>query len=187
MAGIPVRRAVGEGANTPPPTAERIGTGALTSVVVVRRFRGIPKVAAFRRISAPGDRARFPKVAGEPGPAALANTTGDLCAGDICTDDCTTVPGQLGRRIPGECCITAVLVPVTTALTPGKMPGLADRGALERIIVVGLDDARLPVGIPNAFMPWMAGVAGDHGEPQGEPHVYVEHPHGERSTGEPGS
>merc|ERR1719221_2079109 len=70
VAGRPCTRAVGEGASTQPLVMdERMGTGATTSVVCVRRFSGIPKVAAFRRISAPGDSAMLPKVAGEAGPA----------------------------------------------------------------------------------------------------------------------
>lgn len=180
-------RAVGDGAKIPPPMAA-IGTGALTSVVVVRRFKGIPKLAAFWRIAAPGESAMFPKVAGEAG--ALAKTAagifcpGDICTfcpGDICIGTCFTTMG-LGMLAP-----TTTLTPgdggglltAMTERTPGKAPGLIG-WALARIIVVGFGEGP-PLGIPKALVPatWTAGVAGDHGEPQGEPTEYVEPAYGE--------
>jgi len=49
---------VGEGATTMPP--DRTGTGTALSPGRVRRFSGIPKLAALRRISPPGESATLP-------------------------------------------------------------------------------------------------------------------------------
>lgn len=148
-----------------------MGTGATTSPVCVRMFRGIPKFAAFRRISAPGDSTMLPKVAGEAGPAPglVAYTTGfgDARTGDICTGDSAAVPA---------------------AATPDRTPGSVVGMALERTILTGLAGGRpTAIGIPKAFVPLVtrtAGVCGDHGEPQGEPQVYVEFAPGEAAYGE---
>lgn len=147
-----------------------MGTGATPSAVFWRKFSGIPKFAAFRRISAPGDSTRFPKVAGEAGPAPglVPYTTdgfGDFRTGDIRTGDWAAGPAA-----------------AMTARTPGSVVGVA----LERTILTGLAGG-WPRAIPKAFVPLAictAGVAGDHGEPQGEPQLYVERAAGEAAHGE---
>mmetsp|Transcript_21975 Transcript_21975/g.62416 ORF Transcript_21975/g.62416 Transcript_21975/m.62416 type:complete len:219 (-) Transcript_21975:248-904(-) len=79
------KRTVGEGSSTRP-WEVRTGTGAATSPGLLRRFSGMPKLAAFCRMMAPGDVAHSgEEAAAAPSRAAAGFLTGDAVIFTACS------------------------------------------------------------------------------------------------------